>query len=64
MTTYRFTCTYCGHTWELTYKYANPQCGSCKDKNIQCEKIVKKDYYGNEEETKDDDNNQHGYWRD
>lgn len=38
-TTYKFTCTYCGNTWQMTFKYANPKCGSCKDKNIKCEEI-------------------------
>ena len=64
-TTYKFTCTYCGNTWQMTFKYANPKCGSCKDKNIKCEEIKKNSFY--EEDKKDQDNNeenQHWYWRD
>ena len=64
-TTYKFTCTYCGNTWQMTFKYANPKCGSCKDKNIKREEIKKNSFYEEDKKDQDDnDDNQHGYWRD
>jgi hypothetical protein len=59
-TTYKFTCTYCGNKWQMTFKYTNPTCGSCKDKNIKCEEIKKDSHYDSEKES----DNQHDYWRD
>jgi hypothetical protein len=49
----------------MTFKYANPKCGSCKDKNIKREEIKKNSFYEEDKKDQDDnEDNQHGYWRD
>lgn len=62
-TVFKFVCTYCNYTWELSFKQLNPKCFKCKDKNVKCEEIKKNSYYDEKIETNQDDNS-HSYWRD
>ena len=62
---YKYTCTYCGKTWELSYRVRSMVCTICKDSNIKCEEVQIKDYYGKEQKQNDtEDNNDLIYWRD
>lgn len=63
MSLYRFTCSYCGKKWEMSFKYKNVSCHDCKDKNIKCEEIKKNSHYDSEIESIDQEN-QHDHWRD
>ena len=65
-TEYKYTCTYCGKTWTLSYRIRSMTCTKCKDTNIKCEEIKIKDYYGkNEKVSKNEiDNDDSMYWRD
>ena len=46
---YRYTCSYCGKEWELSYMVKNPNCHFCKDENVKCQEIKLVDYYGVDE---------------
>lgn len=62
---YKYICTYCGKSWELSYKVRNMTCTTCKDDNVKCEEVQTKDYYGNKKEQQEiEDNSDLIYWRD
>lgn len=62
-TKYKYTCSYCGKTWELPYKIRNIACTICRDDNVKCEEIKITDYYGTKEPEEIDTDDSH-YWRD
>ena len=63
---YKYTCMYCGKTWDLSYKLRSMTCTTCKDTNIKCEEVQISDYYGKEnpKQQENDDNSDLIYWRD